>query len=519
MHVYGAQVCTGQVVSVQESSANAATFFFSTNNQGTFIPTNWPAHSTAGVYSAVSGNYAILVNNVNLGYAYLGNGDQLHQLNPRTAFGLSHDHHYLYLITIDGRQPGYSDGAYDWETAAWLQMFGAWEGADMDGGGSTTVVQQDSTLAPVMLNHASAVADSGNQRLVGSHIGFYAKPVAGFINDLLANPDNNAATITWTTTNAATTQVQYGPTLAFGFSTPLISTLTTNHAALLTNLTPSSGYYFKVISTADANTYASSNLFFVTTNYVVTSLAFDVTNVWSWSSNNLTGVNWTAKNYDSSTWPSGPGCLWFDSRGPGFALPLDRTEMGPPGNPSNPPYPFYTYYFRTHFTLPGSPVGGSLTLSNFVDDGAVFYLNGAEAFRLRLPASPTVIGNSTLATGFPGGGDATNADVFNLTGNVLTNAVVGDNVLAVEVHNYNTKSADITFGSALYYSVPYTLRPTLNVSNPVPGMTTLSWTRGGFTLQQAPTPSGPWTDVSGPVVSSPYSTGNSGTAVFYRLSK
>ena len=47
-----------------------------------------------------------------------------------------------------------------------------------------------------------------------------------------------------------------------------------------------------------------------------------------------------------------------------------------------------TYYFRTHFTLAEDPAPLLLTASVFVDDGAVFYLNGAEAARVRMAAGP-----------------------------------------------------------------------------------------------------------------------------------
>src|SRR5690606_18352587 len=46
--------------------------------------------------------------------------------HPRTAVGLSRDGRYLFLLTIDGRQPGYSDGATFDELADWLLRFGAY---------------------------------------------------------------------------------------------------------------------------------------------------------------------------------------------------------------------------------------------------------------------------------------------------------------------------------------------------------------------------------------------------------
>ena len=111
----------------------------------------------------------------------------------------------------------------------------------------------------------------------------FAKPLPGFINNVLPNPDDTAATITWTTVGHATTQVKYGLTTNFDFSTPLLPALVTNHAALLTNLTPGTGYYFAAYSQVGATVYVSSNFFFTTTNYVTTNAIFDLTNTWTYT--------------------------------------------------------------------------------------------------------------------------------------------------------------------------------------------------------------------------------------------
>jgi hypothetical protein len=187
-------------------------------------------------------------------------------------------------------------------------------------------------------------------------------------------------------------------------------------------------------------------------------------------------------------------------------MPLDPTSG----------FPFITYYFRTHFSFAGNTSGAFLQFHAFVDDGAVFYLNGAELYRLRMPPAPTPIYNSTLSAGYPCSGDATCSDDFMVS--TGTNLVVGDNVLAVEVHNYNAGSPDITFGMALSTATPYTLQPQLYIA-PSDGAVTLSWSRGGFTLQQAANPAGPWTAVPGPVVSSPFTTNTSGSALYFRLKK
>ena len=522
VRVTGALMTTGQVVSVQEGNVDDSTFLLTSNNVPTFVATNWPPVSTSGAYTIFTGLYAVLVNGRNVASNYLSSTDFVHGLNPRTGYGLSQDRHYLYLITIDGRQSGYSDGAYDWETAEWLKIVGAWNGANMDGGGSTCLVVEDSTGQPVELNHDSAAAANNIERTIGCQLGIFAKPVPGFINDVNSLPDDTAATITWTTTAPASSQVQYGATPALGSSSLLASTPVTNHSVLLTGLTPGTGYYFNVVSVANGSQYVSSNYFFVTTNYVISTQIFDVTNIWSYDTANLDGINWTATNYDDSGWDgTGPGLLWIDVRGPNANIPAPlNTQM--PGNPNSSyaaGYPFTTYYFRTHFTFTNSLAGVSLLFSNYVDDGAVFYLNGAEMYRLRMAAYPTPIYNSTLSAGFACSGDATCPDLFSITGDLTTNLVLGDNVLAAEVHNYNNGSPDITFGTALAFTEPYTLSPELSLFY-TNGSPTLIWNRGGFTLQQAGTPSGPWTNTPGPVIASPYAPVITAVpALYYRLVK
>jgi hypothetical protein len=178
-----------------------------------------------------------------------------------------------------------------------------------------------------------------------------------------------------------------------------------------------------------------------------------------------------------------------------------------------------TYYFRTHFTMSNAVGILFMTFTNFIDDGAVFYLNGTEIQRVRMPLSPTVITYTSLATASPCLGDATCPDVFSIGSSRLTNVISGDNVLAAEVHQFGT--SDIVFGSALSYVRPTVFTPTLHIVLSGTGATntaTVSWNGTGFTLQQSSVPAGTWADVPGPVTSSPYLAAPSPGAIrFYRL--
>ena len=122
--VEGLVISQGLLVSEQTNPNDSlSAMLFATNNQPTFIHVNWPATTNlAGVFNAVSGMYPLLSNGVNIAYGYTNSSSTIHRRQPRTAFGLSEDNRYLILITIDGRQQDFSDGALDWETAEFLLL-------------------------------------------------------------------------------------------------------------------------------------------------------------------------------------------------------------------------------------------------------------------------------------------------------------------------------------------------------------------------------------------------------------
>lgn len=511
MDVYGLQISDGVVVSTQDGPNYDAAILFDASNRATVIHTNWPARSVAGIRTAVSGNYPLVVAGRNI-----INRSSARETNPRTAFGVSQDRRYLYLVGIDGRQSGYSVGANDYETAGWLLLLGASDGVNMDGGGSTTLVIEDSTGVPVRLNRSSAVADSGRERTVGSHLGVFAKPLPGFISDVVALPEDTTALITWKTREPATSEVQYGVTADFRDSSGVTADRVTEHAVQLSGLKPNTGYYYRAVATAGSQQYTSPNYYFVTTNYVTTNQIFDVTQSWKFTTSLPSGSAWTNRSYDDSSWSgSGPGLLWVDVRaaGPNSSVEPKNTEL--PADPQNSGYPYVTYYFRTHFTLADLVPGSSLAFTGYVDDGAVFYLNGAEIYRLRMPASGDA---ATLASGYPCDGDATCVDPFTIPADAIKELTPGDNVLAVEVHNYNLRSADVTFGISLSRVEPAVRGARLAISRSG-GTLKLSWEESGFVLQSANALEGPWTDVQG-------SNGNAFTAElaqpatrFFRLRK
>jgi hypothetical protein len=75
---------------------------------------------------------------------------------------------------------------------------------------------------------------------------------------------STSATITWTTSQASTSQVQYGTTLGLGSSSALNSAPVTSHSVTLSGLAPGTAYKYSVVSAASTGTTASPIFTFTT---------------------------------------------------------------------------------------------------------------------------------------------------------------------------------------------------------------------------------------------------------------
>jgi hypothetical protein len=173
-------------------------------------------------------------------------------------------------------------------------------------------------------------------------------------------------------------------------------------------------------------------------------LLIDYTNVWKYMQvSNLDAVAWYGTNYNDSSWPAGLGLLAFEDNT--AITPLVHTVLTDPRTPPAGQSAGHADYFRTSLNLTNNLSAFTLTASTFVDDGAILYVNGMEVpTRIRMVGGAVL--NSTLATGAPPGGDATNPDLVTFPGSRLG---MGTNVIAVEVHQATTSSSDVVFGMRL----------------------------------------------------------------------
>ena len=158
--------------------------------------------------------------------------------------------------------------------------------------------------------------------------------------------------------------------------------------------------------------------------------------VWSYLDNgtNLAPYPWTAAGFNDSAWASGPAELGYGDITDGRP---EATVVGF-GPDSNSKY--ITTYFRRRFNVGNPAAYSALTFRTVRDDGAVVYLNGVEQFRLNMPGG--AVNSSTLAASAISGSDEA---AFYTNNAAASGLVSGENVVAVEIHQFNGMSSDISF--------------------------------------------------------------------------
>ena len=161
------------------------------------------------------------------------------------------------------------------------------------------------------------------------------------------------------------------------------------------------------------------------------------------------GTNWLGQSYDDTQagWNSGLGLFGYTPT-PAAYPPINTPLTSGPN----------TYYFITDFEWTNDPANIAFVVTNYLSDGAVYYLNGAEVTRIRMPSGVVSYATPAAATNFPVG----HADIFGIDGNTLQS---GTNILQVEVHQAANSSADMVFGLSLTAVIHY---PVLVVNTNLP---------------------------------------------------
>ena len=192
------------------------------------------------------------------------------------------------------------------------------------------------------------------------------------------------------------------------------------------------------------NTYGAADEYFFVDNVQieqqVTSAAQSVqlipqNTTWRYLDNGSNqGTSWRDIDHDDSAWATGNAELGY-----GDGDEATVVSYGP--NASNK---YVTTYFRHAFQVLNPKSFTELTMQLRRDDGAVVYLNGKEIVRTNMPngaVSYTTYASSTISDG-----GETTYHTFAIDPKRLA---YGENVLAVEVHQANATSSDISFDLGL----------------------------------------------------------------------
>lgn len=146
------------------------------------------------------------------------------------------------------------------------------------------------------------------------------------------------------------------------------------------------------------------------------------------------GPDWTKLDFKADAWREGPAQL-------GYGDGDEKTRL----NDARDDYP--TYYFRLRFEVKDPSKLKPLVLRLIRDDGAVVFINGREVLRDNMPTGS--VDHDTYAAA------ATFVENEFYVHDIAPNRLVaGNNVIAVEVHQANANSSDVSFDLELREKVP-----------------------------------------------------------------
>jgi hypothetical protein len=172
-------------------------------------------------------------------------------------------------------------------------------GSNASGGTSVTSHSVSLTgLAPgTTYDYEVTSANAGNGSATSSGFTFATNPVPPTITNVLTSGTTSVSTtITWTTDQASTSQVFYGPTSGYGSSSTLNSSLVTTHAVTITGLTAGATYHFDVASTNTSTTLTGTS----TDSSFVTLGAPAISAIASSPTSTTATITWTTDQPSSS---------------------------------------------------------------------------------------------------------------------------------------------------------------------------------------------------------------------------
>jgi hypothetical protein len=208
------------------------------------------------------------------------------------------------------------------------------------------------------------------------------------------------------------------------------------------------------------------------------------------------GPGWIEENFDDSSWKYGPAEF-------GYGDDDEATKI----DDSSANYP--SYYFRHEFEPDDLFSDTQATIRLRCDDGAIVYLNGVEVMRSNMRDGP--VSHSDFALGLVG--DRDEYVSMSIDSSLLIDG--DDNILAVEVHQANATSLDVSFDLEL--KLERSLEPKLFLVPIAESKALIIWTNTGNELLEESTDLVTWTPVPGAASPKKIDYTHEGAWKFYRL--
>ncbi|HRG51829.1 MAG TPA: hypothetical protein PLL00_03260 [Bacteroidia bacterium] len=149
------------------------------------------------------------------------------------------------------------------------------------------------------------------------------------------------------------------------------------------------------------------------------------------------GTAWRASAFDDSAWPSAVAEF-------GYGDGDETTLVNACGTVQQTPTctnKYLTTYLRKKINIASTAAFQSIKFNTFRDDGIIVFVNGTEVYRSGVQTG-TINYNTTLSSSASDDGETLQTQTVTLAASLL---VVGDNTIAVELHQQNGSSSDLTF--------------------------------------------------------------------------
>lgn len=146
--------------------------------------------------------------------------------------------------------------------------------------------------------------------------------------------------------------------------------------------------------------------------------------------NSIPAINWNTNAFNDVSWQSGAAPL-------GYGETSIVTTIGYGGNANNK---YITSYFRKSVNIENLETKTGFVVTTFVDDGAVIYVNGYEVGRSNMSSAAVSFYTVTI------GANEGLEESFNIPISYLQE---GENLIAVEVHQYYATTSDLIFNLQL----------------------------------------------------------------------